>query len=114
MKSPPTSESFRAVALQITCHAVNRFEARSEARAVMNESIARLDRQIGGALGWIGSDTKLVVVPEYFLSGFPMGETAQQWADKACLEIDGPEYEALGRIAQQVRLPLCKTGTGPE
>ncbi len=73
----------------------------------MNESIARLDRQIGGALGWIGSDTKLVVVPEYFLTGFPMGETAQQWADKACLEIDGPEYEALGRIAQQNAIYLA-------
>jgi predicted amidohydrolase len=107
MKSPSTSESFRAVALQVTCHAVNSLTARSEARAAMKQSIARLDTQIGGALGWIGSDTRLVVVPEYFLTGFPMGETAQQWADKACLEIDGPEYEALGRIAQRHEIYLA-------
>ncbi|MEJ2084293.1 MAG: nitrilase-related carbon-nitrogen hydrolase [Acidobacteriota bacterium] len=101
MSESQSGDSFRAVALQITCRSVNRFSAPADARAAIADSIRRLDAQIGGAVGWIGGDTRLVVVPEYFLTGFPMGETAQEWAEKACLEIDGKEYEALGEIAQR-------------
>ena len=48
----------------------------------------------------MGADTRLVVLPEYFLTGFPLGESFEEWSQKACLEVGGAEYEALGRIAQ--------------
>jgi predicted amidohydrolase len=47
-----------------------------------------------------GRQVKLVVLPEYFLTGFPMGESFAEWKSKAVLDPNGPEYEFLGRIAQ--------------
>lgn len=94
-------DSFRAVALQITCHAVNQAQDRTEARSLMQQSISRLSQQIAASIAFIGFDCKLVVLPEYFLTGFPMGESLAGWAEKACVEMAGAEYEALGQIAQK-------------
>jgi predicted amidohydrolase len=94
-------DSFRAVALQVTCHAVNQAHDRTEARSLMQQSISRLSQQIAASIAFIGFDCKLVVLPEYFLTGFPMGESLAVWAEKACLEMAGAEYEALGQIAQK-------------
>lgn len=92
--------AYRALALQVVCDAVNGDVTRDAARTRMAASLDRLDAQIKGSKAFIGQDLRLVVLPEYFLTGFPMGETAEAWADKAALEIGGPEYERLGRIAQ--------------
>lgn len=100
-------DSFRAVALQVTCHAVNDLPTREEARARMRESIDRLKRQISASLNWLGKDVRLVVLPEYVLTGFPLQETVKEWVEKACLEPDGPEYEALGGIARENNLFLA-------
>lgn len=70
-----TIESFRALALQVTCHAVNLARDRQEARSQMQQTISRLEQQIAAASAFIGSDCRLVVLPEYFLTGFPMGES---------------------------------------
>ncbi len=94
-------DAFRAVALQVTCHAVNQASNRQEARSLMQQTISRLGQQIAASIAFIGFDCKLVVLPEYFLTGFPMGESLAVWADKACLEMEGAEYEALGQIAQK-------------
>ncbi|HEY9707411.1 MAG TPA: nitrilase-related carbon-nitrogen hydrolase, partial [Oculatellaceae cyanobacterium] len=96
-----TIDSFRAVALQVTCHAVNQARDRTEARSLIQETISRLEQQIPASIAFIGFDCKLVVLPEYFLTGFPLGESLAVWAEKACLEMAGAEYEALGRIAQK-------------
>ncbi len=94
-------DSFRAVALQVTCHAVNRATDRQEARSLMLNTINRLAQQIAASIAFIGVDCRLIVLPEYFLTGFPMGESLAVWAEKACLEMAGAEYEALGKIAQK-------------
>lgn len=94
-------DSFRALALQITCHAVNHAIDRSEARSIMRNTIDRLSQQIAASLAFIGFDCKLIVLPEYFLTGFPLGESLAAWAEKACIEMTGPEYETLGQIAQK-------------
>ena len=98
--------SYRALALQFPCHAVQRLDAEA-ARAKMLASIERLDRSLRASLGFWGADVRLVVVPEYFLSGFPMGEPVAAWQAKACFEPHGPEYEALGKLAQKYKLYLC-------
>ncbi|HBB32725.1 MAG TPA: nitrilase [Cyanobacteria bacterium UBA8803] len=67
----------------------------------MEQTITRLGQQIAGSIAFIGSDCKLIVLPEYFLTGFPMGESLTLWAQKACLEMADPIYEALGRIAEK-------------
>jgi predicted amidohydrolase len=102
-----TIDSFRALALQVTCHAVNQARDLTEARSLMQETIKRLEKQIPASIAFIGFDCRLVVLPEYFLTGFPMGDSLAAWAEKACLEMAGAEYEALGQIAQKNKIFLA-------
>jgi predicted amidohydrolase len=97
--SQSVTGAYYACALQFRVDAVNRDTSRDAARARMAASIARLDAQIAGAKSWIGADLKLVVLPEYTLTGFPTRESIPEWLDKAVLAQDGPEYAALGKIA---------------
>ena len=94
-------DSFRALALQVTCYAINQAQNRTEARSLMEKAIARLDPQIAASRAFIGSDCRLVLLPEYWLTGFPMGEPVAVWAEKACLEMEDSLYDALGNIAQK-------------
>jgi predicted amidohydrolase len=93
--------AYRALALQLTCHAVNGCQDRASARAKMLDNVARVDRAVAGSKGFIGPDLRLVVLPEYLLTSYPLGETIPGWLDKAALEPAGPEYDALGAIAQK-------------
>ncbi len=85
------TESFRALALQVTCHAINQASNRQEARSLMQQTISRLAQQIPASIAFIGFDCRLVVLPEYFLTGFPMGDSLAVWGEKACLEMAGAE-----------------------
>lgn len=112
MDQPPTSTDtagldagYRALALQTRTHAVNGLSI-DEARARMAASIARIAKEVAGAKGWVGPDLRLVVLPEYVLTGFPMGEPVEQWRELAALEPGGAEYEALRAIAVGQRLFL--------
>jgi len=93
--------AYRALALQLTCHAVNDCPDRHEARERMLGNVARVDRAVRGSKGFIGPDLRLVVLPEYLLTSYPLGDTLPGWAEKAALEQDGPEYEALGGVASR-------------
>ncbi|MEM9265162.1 MAG: nitrilase-related carbon-nitrogen hydrolase [Cyanobacteria bacterium P01_F01_bin.13] len=93
--------AFTALAMQLTSDAVNRTSNPSEARAIMEGAIAKLGPQIAAARAFIGADCRLVLLPEYWLTGFPMGESLTDWGTKACLTMDDPIYEALGAIAQK-------------
>lgn len=72
----------------------------------MLASIARIRAQVLASKKFAGQDVRLVVLPEYFLTGFPMGEPAAVWREKAALEIDGPEYQALGEVARAAQVYL--------
>jgi len=98
---------YKALALQTECKAVNRCASREEARPIMHGSIARIRGQIFSAIAFHGSDLKLVCLPEYFLTGFPAGESAKDWQRKAAVEMDGPEYDALGKLASDTGLYLA-------
>ena len=98
---------FKALALQVTARAVNRASDRTAARAMMRETIDRLAPQIAASVAFIGSDCRLVLLPEYFLTGFPMRESLADWAQKACLEMADPIYEALGEIAKKNNIFLA-------
>ncbi|MCW1967041.1 MAG: nitrilase [Anaerolineae bacterium] len=98
-------DAYKALALQTVCNAVNGL-SREAARERMMASIKRLATQIRTTVLFIGRDCKLVVLPEYFLTGFPMGESLTAWRDIAALEMDGPEYAALSKIAQDNQLFL--------
>ncbi|MEQ8510176.1 MAG: nitrilase-related carbon-nitrogen hydrolase [Rhodospirillaceae bacterium] len=102
MSDPNTT--FTATALQVDCHAVNHCADRAEASAQMLKQIAHLGTNITSidlfTLGFSGTKTQLFVLPEYFLSSFPMGESIPRWKELGAIDMDGPEYEAMGKIAQ--------------
>ena len=95
---------YAALALQMRCHAVNDCRTAQEARERIRASIERCDGLIRGSRQFIktysGDDTRLVVLPEYFLTGYPRGEDAAEWRARACLHPDGPEYQLLGASAR--------------
>ncbi|MFD2569614.1 nitrilase-related carbon-nitrogen hydrolase [Spirosoma soli] len=96
--------SYKALALQLSCQTVNPYQTRDDAEAMMLETIERIEKQLAASIGYIGRDTLLVVVPEYFLTGFPITETVDEWREKAALEIDGRIYEALGAMVQRQQI----------
>ena len=80
---------------------MNRINEADRAHERMAETIARLGRQIAASKAFIGPQLRLVVLPEYFLTGFPMGETIETWAAKACIDMEGPEYQAMSDLCRQ-------------
>ena len=94
-----TSPAYLALALQTTCFAVNGARDRTESRERMRRTLERVSSQILAAKRFIGTDLRLIVLPEYFLTGFPFGEEATDWANKAAIDLNGAEYVALGRTA---------------
>jgi predicted amidohydrolase len=102
--------TYTALAMQVPCVAVNG-KSKEDAHAQMLAAVATLRGNISSAVNFIkgfnGTDTKLVVLPEYFLSSFPMGEPIPKWKEIGCLDIDGKEYEALGAIAQSLKCYLA-------
>lgn len=102
---PHSSLIYSALALQIHCHAVNQIKDPQQRHQQILSAIDQLDKQIQSSVGFIGSlaglRTKLIVLPEYFLTGFPMGETIPEWSETSCIEPDGPAYEALQKVAQK-------------
>ena len=91
--------AYTALALQTTCFAIGSLKSIPEARAKIMANLTYVGRQIAVSKAFLGADCRLVVLPEYFLTGFPMGDPLPVWKEKACLETNGPEYDALARIA---------------
>lgn len=108
---PGQAASYTALALQVACDAVNQDSTRESARARMMASIERIGRFVAGSRGFIrmynGTDMKLAVLPEYFLTGFPLGESLAEWRDKAAIDPDGPEHDALADLAQKQSVYLA-------
>lgn len=102
---------FAALALQTRCDAVNQDPTPEAARARIAAAIDRVGTQILGAkaflAGFNGLPIKLVVLPEYWMTGFPMGETRESWQAKAAISIGGAEETALAALAQKHGLFLC-------
>jgi predicted amidohydrolase len=100
-------DAYVALPLQVACHAVQDARDAAEARARMMASLDRLEGQIRASKAFIGPDCRLVVLPEYFMTGFPMGDTIAGWAAKACIRPDGPEYERMGEICRRAAVYLA-------
>jgi len=96
---------FAALALQTVCDAVNQDRNPKAARQRMLASIQRIEGQIASAKGFLrsyaGAELKLVVLPEYFLTGFPLRESREEWKAKAAVDLDGVEYSELAAVAER-------------
>lgn len=99
-------DRYTALALQTRCDAINRLD-KTGARQAMLAAIDRIEDQIRGSLVLTGPSLKLVVLPEYFMTGYPVGETIEGWADKAAISEGGPEYAALSAVAAKYKIWLA-------
>jgi predicted amidohydrolase len=99
MTDRPTPAPYKALALQLRCDAVNRAARRSESQPLIDAAITRTQTMIEGAIAWLGPEARLFVCPEYFLTGFPLGEDASTWIDKACVRMPGPEIDRFSELA---------------
>jgi len=95
---------YRAVALQTACHGINPCRSRAESQPLIDAAIDRIAGQIRATVGFYGAATKLVVLPEYVLTGFPMGEPVAQWIEKACIQIPGPELDRIAAHANAMNV----------
>ncbi|MEI6264809.1 MAG: nitrilase-related carbon-nitrogen hydrolase [Sphingobacteriia bacterium] len=94
-----TIQPFKALALQISTEAVNACADYTAAKPIMMDTINRVGKQIKASKAFIGADLQLVVLPEYFLTGFPMGESMEEWRKKACIDMEGDVYDSIKQIA---------------
>ena len=99
--------NYTTLALQITCQAVNTCRTEGEARQHIFSSIDTVARQVAASKAFIGPDLKLVVLPEYFLTSYPQGESIERWRQIGCIDPDGKEYEALSRVASDSGVHLA-------
>lgn len=90
---------YSALALQITCQAVNRCSSTEEAKASIAASLERIASQIAASKAFVGPSLKLVVLPEYFLTSYPQGDSIKAWREKGCIDPEGAEHEAIARMA---------------
>ena len=92
--------AYRALALQTRLDTINSAPDVISARELMHRTLDRIGSEVSAAATWIGKDLRLVVLPEYFLTGYAMGDPIEQWTRKAAIDTDGPEYQRLGEIAR--------------
>lgn len=106
-----SDERYSALALQTLCDAVNQDQSRSAARKRMEAAVTRVAGQIAASKGFLksfnGYDLKLVVLPEYWMTGFPLGETREQWQEKAVIEMDGVFAGMMADLAKKFGVYLC-------
>jgi predicted amidohydrolase len=93
-------QPYTALALQTTCHAINRAADVGQARQMMLANIERVGQQVRSSKQFIGPEVKLGVLPEYFASSYPLGDPLPVWAARAAWAPDGPEYTAVAALAR--------------
>ncbi len=105
------SEVYSAVAMQLTARSVETCTDDAAARAQILSYIGEIEGQIRGAKIFIeqfaGHPVKLAVLPEYLFTSYPGRIGIPEFAARAAFEQDGPEYDALGGVAQRLGLFLA-------
>ncbi len=89
-----------ALAMQTKCYAVNKYPNRKDAYARMRKTLDELHKQIFAAKKFLGDSLKLVVLPEYFMTGFPMRESLKEWRSKCVIKGDDDLFSVIGEIAK--------------
>lgn len=104
--SDDVTETYAAVALQLTARSVEAAANASAARQQIAQHIESLAAPIRSAKLFIeqygGTPCRLAVLPEYLFTSYPGRISIADFADKAAFAVDGPEYDALGRLAQRL------------
>ena len=105
------ASQYAAVALQVAARSVERLADRAAASQQMLAMIEEIGVKLRSSSVFIqqygGTPVKLAVLPEYVLTSYPGRISIPDFASKAALDIDGPEYQALGKVAQSQQLFLA-------
>lgn len=104
-------KTYSAVAMQLTAHSLETLDTEAAARAAMIQHIADIEPQIRSATLFIaqygGHPVKLAVLPEYLFTSFPGRISIVDFAAKVGFASDGPEYAALGAMAQRLDMYIA-------
>lgn len=102
--------AFSAMAMQLTARSLERLPDAAAARAAILAHIAEIESQIRTSAIFVaqysGLPVKLVVLPEYLFTSYPGRISIPDFAARVGFAADGPEYEALGGVAQRLGMFL--------
>ena len=97
---------YSALALQLAARSIEAAPDREAARAQMLAMIGEVETKLHSASGFIaqyaGHPVRLAVLPEYLLTSYPGRISIPDFANKAAFDVDGPEYEMLGKVAERL------------
>lgn len=102
---------YAAVAMQLAARSVERAPDRAAARDQILRMVGEVETKIRSARIFIeqygGHPVKLAVLPEYLFTSYPGRISIPDFAALAAFEMHGAEYEALGKVAQTLKLFLA-------
>jgi len=102
---------YAAVAMQLAARSVERAPDRTAARSQILGMIGEVETKIRSARIFIeqygGHPVRLAVLPEYLFTSYPGRISIPDFAALAAFEMQGAEYEALGKVAQNLKLFLA-------
>lgn len=90
---------YAALALQTQVQSIAACADIASCRASIDASLERVAAQVAASKAFIGPHLGLVVLPEYFLTGYPLGDTPASWLARGCVEAGGREYDRIGGMA---------------
>ncbi len=102
-----TIAPYLAVAMQLPARSAEAAADAAAARAAILAHVRDLEAELAGTRDFLerfsGTPMRLAVLPEYLFTGFPTGRVSDFRA-RAVFAPDGPEYAALGEMAQRLGL----------
>ncbi|WP_298468666.1 nitrilase-related carbon-nitrogen hydrolase [uncultured Erythrobacter sp.] len=105
------TSTYSAMAMQLTARSLEQLPDAEAARAAILEHIAEIEGQIRTSSIFVaqysGKPVKLVVLPEYLFTSYPGRISIPNFAARVGFAADGPEYEALGAVAQRLGMFLA-------
>jgi predicted amidohydrolase len=103
--------SYAAVALQLAARSVEALPDRAAVSAQMLKHVEEVGTKLRAASVFVtqytGAPVRLAVLPEYLFTSYPGRISIPDFAAKAAINTDGPEYAALGRVAAAQKLFLA-------
>jgi predicted amidohydrolase len=102
---------YAAVALQLTARSVEQAADAAAVRAQILAHIADVEVQLRSARIFIeqygGAPVRLAVLPEYLFTSYPGRISVADFAARSAIDVGGPEYAAIGAVAQRLKLFLA-------
>ena len=105
------TSTYSAMAMQLTARSLEQLPDAAAARAAMLEHIAEIEGQIRTSSIFVaqysGKPVRLVVLPEYLFTSYPGRISIPDFAARVGWSEGGPEYEALGGVAERLGMFLA-------